>query len=290
MSRTATETGTISVHPSGQTDNTYAYLNNKENAYTDETSTTYATIGLVTGSSMVTRTYFTFNTSAIPSNATITSVSCVAKGYVSNASSKNVASRTMQMCTGTTQKGSGSQLTTTAKVVTLTVGTWTRSELTNARLRFYAKRGTSNTSTDYYMRCYGATLTVEYSYETTYYEINASSTASGVTVAPSSQEVESGHNGTVTISGVTGGLSSIIVTDNGVDVTSTLVQQGNNYICYVNSIAADHTIVVSAAAPVVTIPFRVKQNGAWVTPTKVYAKSGGTWHEVTKTLTKQNGT
>lgn len=288
MSSTQTITGTISVHPSGYvTGTTYAYLNDPSNAYTDENSDTYATIGLVTGSSAVTRTYFTFNTSAIPANATIISVACSAKGYISTTTSSRVASRTMQMCANTTAKGSGSQLSTTATVRNLTVGTWTRTELNKARLRFYAKRGTSNTSTDYYMRCYGATLTVEYSYEATFYEISASSSVSGVTVAPASQDVESGNQGSVTISGVSGGTSSIVVMDNGVDVTSTLVQSGTDYVYYISNISADHTVTVSAAS---TMPFRVKQNGTWVTPRKVFAKSGGTWHEVRKVLVKDNGT
>lgn len=35
---------------------------------------------------------------------------------------------------------------------------------------------------------------------------------------------------------------------------------------------------------------RVKNNGSWVTPTKVLVKSNGTWHEASKILAKDNGT
>lgn len=38
------------------------------------------------------------------------------------------------------------------------------------------------------------------------------------------------------------------------------------------------------------IPFRVKSNGAWVTPTKVLVKDNGTWKEAKKMLVKDNGT
>ena len=287
MSSTQTITGTISVHPSGKADTLYAYLNDLENCYTDENSTTYATIGLRTGSNVATRIYFIFDLSAIPSDATIISVACSVKGDINNTTSSKVAARTIRLYANTTAKGSSAQLTTTPTIMNLTVGTWTRTELNNARLMFYARRGTSDTSTDYYMRFYGATFTVEYSYEATFYEISASSSVSGVTVAPASQDVESGKQGSVTISGVSGGTSSIVVMDNGVDVTSTLVQSGTDYICYISNISADHTVTVSAAS---TMPFRVKQNGTWVTPRKVFAKSGGTWHEVRKVLVKDNGT
>ena len=285
MSYVDTITATLSVHPSGNAGTAYAYLNDVANAYTDENSDTYATIGLKTGSSAVTTVYFTFDTSAIPANATIISVACSAKGYISTTTSSRVASRTMQMCANTTAKGSGAQLSTTATVRNLTVGTWTRTELNNARLRFYAKRGTSNTSTDYYMRCYGATLTVEYSYEGTFYTITASSSASAATVAPATQDVESGKQGVVTISG---NITNVTVKDNGADVTASLVTQGNDYLYYINNISADHVITLTEAI-VVTVPFRVKMNGTWVTPTKVLAKSGGSWHEVSKVFYKDGG-
>lgn len=285
MSYVDTITGTVSVHPSGHTDNTYAYLNDESNAFTDENSDTYATIGLKTGSSAVTRTYFTFDLSAIPSTATIVSVACTAKGSVSTTTSSRVASRTMQMCANTTAKGSGRQLTTSATASSITVGTWTRTELNNARLRFYAKRGTSNTSTDYYMRFYGATLTVEYSYEGTYYTITTSSSASSATIAPATQDILSGGSGTVTVSG---DLTNVTVEDNGVDVTSALTPSGSDYTYTISNISADHVITLTEAI-VATVPFRVKQNGTWVTPTKVLAKSGGTWHEVVHTRHKSGG-
>lgn len=54
------------------------------------------------------------------------------------------------------------------------------------------------------------------------------------------------------------------------------------------NIASDHSVVVSAV--VVSIPFRIKQNGTWQTVTKVLVKQNGAWAEATKLLVKQNGT
>lgn len=38
------------------------------------------------------------------------------------------------------------------------------------------------------------------------------------------------------------------------------------------------------------MPVRVKQNGAWVTPSKLLVKQNGAWSEATKILAKDNGT
>lgn len=286
MSYVDTITGTLTANPSGYvTGTTYAYLNDPSNAYTDETSDTYAAIGIRTGSSTTTTCYFKFDCSSIPSDATIVSVACTAKGYVSTSTSSRISARTMQLCANTTAKGSGRQLTTSASALSITAGTWTRTELNNARIRFYAKRGTSNTSTDYQMRFYGATLTVEYTYDGTFYTITTSSTAASATIAPATQDILSGGSGTVTVSG---DITNVTVEDNGVDVTSALVQSGNDWTYTISNISADHVITLTEAI-VATVPFRVKQNGTWVTPTKVLAKSGGTWHEVVNTRHKSGG-
>ena len=190
------------------------------------------------------------------------------------------------MCAKTTTKGSASQLTTTPTERTLTVGTWTRDELDDPRLRFYAKRGSSDVNTDYQMRCYGATLTVEYSYNGTLYTVSVTNSATSISVSPSTQEVAAGRTATVDISG---DITNVSLDDNGVDTTSSIIPSGNDYEYSIANISADHTLTFTEAI-VSTVPFRVKQNGTWVTPTKVLAKSGGSWHEVTKVLVKENGT
>jgi len=153
------------ICPTSYDENNYAYasISNPSRGYVDENTTTYCQFGLVTGSQAESYVYFKFDTSCIPSNATITSVSCVAKGYISNTSTNNIQTRNMQLCSGTTLKGEASgELTNTATQYAISGGTWTRQELSDVRLRCYAKRGANNTGTSYNFRFYGATLSVTY--------------------------------------------------------------------------------------------------------------------------------
>ena len=128
------------------------------------TNTTYATINLVTGSRATTTIYWPFDLSAIPSGAEIDSVSCKVKASVSSTS--GVGSASVQLYSGSTSKGSSTSiLSTSTSAKTLSVGTWTRSELQNCRLCLKAQRGTSSTSTTRSLLFYGADLTVTYTYK-----------------------------------------------------------------------------------------------------------------------------
>ena len=144
------------------TDGAWYLLENPSNAYTDETSTNYSMIHLTRGSGAETYIYWLFDTSALPANATIVSVECKAKVFVSNGTSTNIATRQVQMFSGTTAMGTSQNCTTTAGVKTFSGVTWTREQLNDVRLRFYGVRGTKNTNADYYFRLYGATLTIEF--------------------------------------------------------------------------------------------------------------------------------
>ena len=128
------------------------------------TNTTYATINLVTGSRATTTIYWPFDLSAIPSGAEIDSVSCKVKASVSGTNGMRSAS--VQLYSGSTSKGSSTSiLSTSTSAKTLSVGTWTRSELQNCRLCLKAQRGTSSTSTTRSLLFYGADLTVTYTYQ-----------------------------------------------------------------------------------------------------------------------------
>lgn len=128
------------------------------------TNTTYATINLVTGSRATTTIYWPFDLSAIPSGAEIDSVSCKVKASVSSTS--GVSSASVQLYSGSTSKGSSTSiLSTSTSAKTLSVGTWTRSELQNCRLCLKAQRDTSGTSTKRSLLFYGADLTVTYTYK-----------------------------------------------------------------------------------------------------------------------------
>ena len=88
-------------------------------------------------------------------------------------------------------------------------------------MRLTGTRGTSNTSRAAYLYFYGATLTITYSVSETLYTVTAASSAAGTTVSPATQEEAAGTNIEITIN--TPDVTSIIVTDNGNDVTSQLV-------------------------------------------------------------------
>ena len=81
----------------------------------------------------------------------------------------------MQMYSGTTAKGSATQWVSSATDVskttyTLTVGSWTSSELANAKLYITATNNAS--STVRYIYVYGATLTVSYVFDGYVYTIS----------------------------------------------------------------------------------------------------------------------
>ena len=196
----------------------------KENGIGDGTGT-YAGFVLKTGSSAVTNVYYNFDCSGIPEGATINSVECRARAARSSTQSRYIASAYLQLCTGTTTKGSQTSVaTTTATYFDLTPGTWTRSELQNAKIRFTATRGTSSTSsTSYSIRFFGAVLTVEYSFQGTAYTVAITSNLSEVEVEPSTQDIIAGNSATVTLH--TNNLDDIKVTDNDIDVTSQLVRK-----------------------------------------------------------------
>lgn len=130
--------------------------------YTDTSSTTYCQIYLVTGAGAETYFYYQFDLSAIPENATIISVSCKAKIYISVTQAAYIEAATAQLCSGVDTKGSPHNVVDSTAVFNITAGEWTRDELQNAAIRMYAKRGTSSTSIARYFRFYGAELTIEY--------------------------------------------------------------------------------------------------------------------------------
>lgn len=213
-----TVTKTLTLVPSGNTGLTGMSISSSypvTNAYTDETSTTYAryTISQSTTGSV----YFTFDTSDLPASATITSVTAKARARVSNTT--RVSNTKCQLYTGTTAKGSNTTFATTSNpptAITLTPGTWTRSELNDLRL-FVGGTGSSSTSSRY-IYFYGASVTITYTVST--YDVTISNSTSA-TVTASASSVEAGSNVTI----VSDTLTGITVTDNSVDVTSQFVQQ-----------------------------------------------------------------
>lgn len=224
---TVTKEGSISSHPTSYDTSHYSYASISSsypiaNAYTDSSSTTYCQVNWKTGSNAESYVYLIFSGfSAIPANATIKSVTAKAKGYVSTTNSSRVVTRQMQLATGTTLKGSALTMSnSTSEQTFASVGTWTRAELQDARVRYYVQRGTSNTSSGYSFRMYGATMTVTYEWQETTYTITVSnSTSATVTADPA--EVLAGNTSVIKADSISG----LTITDNGTDVTSQFTQR-----------------------------------------------------------------
>lgn len=153
---------------------------------------------------------YSFEFDGIPDNADIVSVECQVKGHLEN-TSKSTAN--LRLYAGSTAKGSVSKFTSTsAQTVTLTTGTWTRSEIDDLKLRF---------TIGYYGGLVnGATVTVTYSYDDVTYTITVSN-STAVTVTAQPEEVSPGESSTVKASS----LSGIVITDNGTDVTSLFAER-----------------------------------------------------------------
>jgi hypothetical protein len=151
---------TVSFKPSSYDTENHSWRSssNISNGYTNSTSTSYARFGIPkpNGEAYV---YFKFDTSSIPDGAEIVSVSCNAKAAASG-NSTTTPVKQIQMATGTTLKGTATTISSSATERTLDVGEWTLAELRDARVRPYAKTG--NTTSNYNLDFYGATLTITY--------------------------------------------------------------------------------------------------------------------------------
>lgn len=222
MSKPVNINETLTFIPNGNTGTTNLTASSSypsSNGNTSHTSSTYVQFTTQTTAGY---TYYTFPVSGIPSGATISSVSCIAKIRINN--TNRVSNTNIQLYSGTTAKGTSKTFSSTdaSNTVTLSGATWTTSELNNARLRFGGTRASSNSNG--YIYFYGATLSVTYTLTGTAYTITATSSIDGITATPATQDVLSGENAEViTIEGVSD-LSDICVKDNDIDVTDQLVQ------------------------------------------------------------------
>lgn len=218
------KSGEISKNVSSHDTTNYSYASVSSsyplsNAYNGSSNTTYGQVSWVTGSGAETYVYLKFDFSGIPENATIKSVSASAKGYVNTTNSSRVTTRQMQLASGTTLKGSALTISNSTSAQTFSnTGSWTRNELQSAGVRYYVKRGTSNTSSAYQLRLYGATMTVTYEWEETTYTITVNnSTSTTFTATP--DEVVSGEDSVLRINTI----NDIIIKDNNNDITNQFV-------------------------------------------------------------------
>lgn len=183
-------------------------------------SSSYSTISLTRGSSAETYFYYNFDTSSIPDGATIISVECSAKIYISTTGSSYVKTRQAQLFSGNTAKGTPSNISNSTSAFEISAGSWAYDELKNLRLRCYAQRGSSRTTTNYYFRFYGAQVAIEYEENLIKHTITIT-TDDGIEIDKNAtEEVREGSTFSISI---TGDVDKI--TDNGVDVTSELLEK-----------------------------------------------------------------
>ena len=276
MSRIVTHNESWSGIPTSYlSDHQYYACSSQGNALADTTSTNYANINLTRGSSAETYWYVAFDTSAIPQNATITSCSGRSKCSITNTNIGYIKARTVQFCSGTTPKGTARTLTTSTAVTGVTLGTWTRDELNDTRIKYYAQRNTGSTSSSIYIRVYGSELIVNYSWDETFYEFTCNSSVHGVGMT--SGETTSGGSYTATITGISD-ISAVVIKDNGTDVTNTFTKSGNNYVKTYSNVDSDHSITIEEPA-IPTIPSFVKKNSQYKQVSKAYKKNGNAWEE-----------
>lgn len=153
-------TGTLIPYDS---ESTGFSISNISNAYHDVSNTTYADCSLsgrTTGN-----LYLDLGPSVIPSGATISSVSCQVCYQVTRNGSSSSMTASCQLYSGDTAKGSSHTIVSSATDVakttqTLTAGSWTASEIANARLYITMYNGASSTVRHIYV--YGVTFTVTY--------------------------------------------------------------------------------------------------------------------------------
>ena len=145
-------------------------MSNASNMYNDATNTTYAT-AQVAGSATGTL-YLDLGGVSIPSGATIQSVSCQATLQFNANNSSSGFTSSMQMYAGTTAKGSATQWVSSGSNVskttyTLSIGSWTASEIANARFYLTATNSARSTARQIYV--YGVSFAVTYELQGTLY-------------------------------------------------------------------------------------------------------------------------
>ena len=216
--------------------------------------------------------YLEFDKSAledIPSSATIGTITANVRYYVSNTT--YVTAVSLQLYANTSSKGSAvTNRPTSSTKYSITAGSWTLSELENIRLYISATHNASTSSA--YLYLYGADVTINYTLPTAY-NVTASSSASGVTVEPASQSVYQGQSASVTLNTN----QNIVVTDNGTDVTSQLVQRQGGTISQTAE-SQTNTGISSGSSYASYAVGHTAESPYSTSTSNMYASSGSTGH------------
>ena len=148
--------GSVEVYPADYTSHSVSDSSNASAAIGKSASAGSSTSNIYSSGSGTTGVVeYSFDLSGVPSNATISSVTCQVKAHEENASRSEF---TLQLYSGSTAKGSETTVNGTRNTIyNLTTGSWSRAELDS--LVLHSEYG-------YYGGLVaGATLTVEYTAE-----------------------------------------------------------------------------------------------------------------------------
>lgn len=124
----------------------------------------YAEWNIVRGRFTQSRVYYRFDVSSIPMDATINSVNCTARASRQSAKVTEFSTLTLKIVVGTTEESNHATVANdeSVNVYDLPSKTYTRDELTNVGIVMHSARGISSPNKDFWVRLYGATLSVDF--------------------------------------------------------------------------------------------------------------------------------
>lgn len=124
----------------------------------------YAEWNIVRGRFVQSRVYYHFDASSIPMDATINSVNCTVRASRQNARVTEFSTLTLKIVVGTTEESEHATVGNDESVAVydLPSRSYTRDELTNIGIVMHSARGISSPNKDFWVRLYGATLSVDF--------------------------------------------------------------------------------------------------------------------------------
>ena len=148
-------------------DHSYYALSNATRGYNSSDNTQYASMNLTRGSRASSYMYWEFDIPTIPDGSTINSIECNYKARTSTTSTSYISAAAIQLCSNKTTKGSSKSILTTStsasSFTSAQIGTWTVAEINaGVSLKTTATRGTSRTTSNYYIYFYGADIEITY--------------------------------------------------------------------------------------------------------------------------------
>lgn len=207
---------------------TYLSVSSASNMYANTDSTNYATITNTYASTSSRYLYLRgFNFDDIPSNATVNSFTVKIKGYERGLStSTSYAPRLANGTSAISSTTATTNFSTSTKTITIPTGALTWSQIVNYGSNFtimvYVRRSSKNTTGYFY--CYGAEIEVNYTIPV-YHNV----TITGNNVTPTgTQSILEGEDLKIRCSDT----EKPTVTDNGVDVTSQVIQETDTGASY----------------------------------------------------------